>query len=85
MSIHGICFDNGQSGKCDSDCEIFQHGDCEVADDVILGEYEFFKEQWSQALIDELFKSKFGEVQLWALRHGEKLTDLELFTKLHGY
>jgi hypothetical protein len=29
MSIHGICFDNGQSGDCDMDCEIFLYGKCE--------------------------------------------------------
>ena len=27
----------------------------------------------------------FGDVKLWVLRHGEKMSDLELLTKLLGY
>ena len=38
MSIHGICFDNGMSGKCGIECEILK--DCDeklnIIDDAIL-------------------------------------------------
>lgn len=29
MSIHGICFDNGNSGRCGIECELFMDGECE--------------------------------------------------------
>lgn len=31
MSIHGICFDNGMSGRCSLDCEAFRDGECDSA------------------------------------------------------
>lgn len=38
MSIHGICFDNGQSGRCGLECELFLIGDCEgdVSEEYLL-------------------------------------------------
>lgn len=36
MSVHGICYDNGMSGKCNILCEQFQAGECECAEDVLL-------------------------------------------------
>lgn len=35
MSIHGICFDEGQSGNCGTECEGFITGECEVPDEVL--------------------------------------------------
>jgi len=35
MSIHGICFDTGQSGNCGMDCEQFLDGDCECPGEFI--------------------------------------------------
>ena len=35
MSIHGVCFDNGQSGNCNIKCEDFQNKKCEVYIEVI--------------------------------------------------
>lgn len=35
MSIHGICFDNGQSGNCNCDCEQFLEGGCAASSDII--------------------------------------------------
>lgn len=29
MSIHGECFDIGQSGNCGTDCPLYQDGECE--------------------------------------------------------
>ncbi len=40
MSTHGICYDNGQSGNCNSDCEQFQNGDCDVEEDIVKAEKE---------------------------------------------
>jgi len=35
MSKHGICYDNGQSGNCNIDCEEFLDGKCEAAEEVL--------------------------------------------------
>jgi len=34
MSIHGACFDNGQSGNCGFECSAFMEGDCEIQDEI---------------------------------------------------
>jgi len=34
MSIHGACYEAGQSGKCGRECEVFLEGDCEIEDEV---------------------------------------------------
>ena len=85
MSIHGICYDNGMSGNCNTDCELFGDGKCECPEDVMLPEFERFMEEWPETLRNEFYTSHFGEVKLWALRYGEKLTDFELFVKVHDY
>ncbi len=34
MSIHDPCFENGQSGKCGRECEVFQDGDCALEEEI---------------------------------------------------
>jgi len=48
VSIHGICFDEGQSGNCGIECRGFLNGECDVASELI----ENCKE--------ELLQKKFG-------------------------
>lgn len=86
MSIHGTCFDNGMHGHCDVDCEQFQDGECPAADVVVSCLYRSYRDYPCKAgkLEEDLIHS-FGDVKLWVLRHGEKLTDLELLTKSLGY
>lgn len=43
MSTHGICFDNGMSGNCNSECEEYLAGNCDahaefVSDDMTVEE-----------------------------------------------
>ena len=38
MSIHGVCFDNGMSGKCNTDCEQYLEGNCDAADEFDLSD-----------------------------------------------
>lgn len=33
MGLYGECFDNGMSGNCGIDCEVFLRGDCENGDE----------------------------------------------------
>ncbi len=34
MSVYGICFDNGMSGKCNIECEEYLNGNCENKEEV---------------------------------------------------
>jgi len=34
MSRHGLCYDEGQSGRCGRECQAFQDGDCEIEDEI---------------------------------------------------
>jgi len=42
MSIHGICYDEGQSGNCGIECEGFQDGKCDIPDEILLGYMEMY-------------------------------------------
>jgi hypothetical protein len=35
MSIHGECFDIGQSGNCGVECPLYQDGECEDSTSVL--------------------------------------------------
>ena len=86
MSVHGICFDNGQSGRCDYQCEQFRGGDCEEPDSAIKSLFNFYMEDSrKRENLESDLRYKFGDVKLWVLRHGENLNDLELLTKALGY
>ena len=66
MSIHGICFDEGQAGRCGLECEGFLNYECEIPDEII----EIFKEQ--------VLVEKFGELRLAVLRAQTKFEFNEL-------
>lgn len=34
MSIHGICFDEGQSGNCGCNCRGFLDGECDIPEEI---------------------------------------------------
>lgn len=80
MSRHGLCFDNGQSGRCNEECEIFQHGDCESGHSVV----EYALQHWTEEEIKEELESRIEEVKLFILR-GQGKTNLELLCEAYGY
>jgi len=77
MSVHGVCFDNGMSGKCDVECEQFTDGDCPEPDEVINGWMEYITAEEQ----DQYLLVLYNEVELWLLRGEGKLTDKELLRK----
>jgi hypothetical protein len=36
MSIHGLCFDEAQSGRCGFECRAFKQGECEIYKEVVF-------------------------------------------------
>ena len=34
MSIHSVCFQEGQSGNCGTNCRGFIHGDCSITNEI---------------------------------------------------
>ena len=82
MSIHGICFDNGMSGRCGIECEVL--ADCDerlnIIDDAILNgmsadeliDLEVFiddVEIYDAGLFNEYLINKYiGEFRLGILR-----------------
>jgi len=34
MSVHGVCFDEGQSGNCGLECRGFIGGECPIPDEI---------------------------------------------------
>lgn len=85
MSVHGVCFDNCQSGRCNFECEDFQDGICDASEEVIEDLYNNYKTDPMTNNLEYDLQFGFGDVKLWVLRHGEKMSDLELLTKLLGY
>lgn len=61
MSIHGICFDEGQSGNCGIECRGFLNRECSIADEIV----DVFKE--------ELLTERFGVLRLAILRKQSKI------------
>lgn len=41
MSVHGICFDEGQSGNCGLECRGFLDGECDIPQEIA----EIYKEE----------------------------------------
>jgi hypothetical protein len=80
MSVHGLCFDNGQSGNCNCDCGLFRGGECEAADDVIEDLYATITAEE----FNELIESQINAVKLFTLK-GAGTDDLELLHKAFGY
>lgn len=35
MSIHGLCFDEGQSGRCGWECRALLNGECSIPEELI--------------------------------------------------
>ena len=82
MSIHGICFDNGMSGRCGIECEILK--DCDeklnIIDDAIVNgitadellDLDLFDndlEMYKSGLFTEYLKTKYiGDFRLAVLR-----------------
>ena len=54
MSIHGICYDNGQSGNCNVECELFRSGECQAADEVYCA-FEHNLSDEDKEIITELY------------------------------
>lgn len=53
MSIHGECFDNGDSGKCNvDDCGQFLDGKCDVAQEVFEACLEGMHPEYEQEIYD---------------------------------
>lgn len=60
MSIHGACFDEGQSGNCGIDCRVFLSGDCSIENEIV--------ENCIDEVSEELLLKKFGKLRLAVLR-----------------
>ena len=56
VSIHGICFDEGQSGNCGMECKGFMNGKCDMAEEII------------ENCREELMKEEYGDLRLEILR-----------------
>ena len=82
MSVHGLCHDNGMSGRCNCDCELFQDGHCEAGGIIIEDMYNNMTPEEIKIELEILFE--MNEVRLFILR-GAGLTDLELLTIGLGY
>lgn len=82
MSVHGLCFDNGQSGRCNSDCELFLIGKCEAGDEIVENMYNDMSPEEIKLELEILYEQ--NEVTMFVLR-GEGKSDLELITKGLGY
>jgi hypothetical protein len=47
VSIHSMCFDEGQSGNCGFECRAFLDGECSVADEMVENCFdELTEEDW---------------------------------------
>lgn len=40
MSIHGICFDEGQAGHCGFNCDGHYEGECTIQDEIVWNHIE---------------------------------------------
>lgn len=65
MSIHGICFDEGQSGNCGLECRGFLDGECTIPDEIV----EAFK--------DEVLEEYLGAFRLGVYRAQSNYPELE--------
>ena len=65
MSIHGICFDEGQSGRCGLEGRGFESGQCDIPDEII--------EQCTDDIREELLLHKFGALKLAVARAQTKI------------
>ena len=77
-SIHGICFDEGQSGNCGYECRGFLNGDCDIPDEII----ENCKSDFEEVLIDE-----YGELRLAVMRAQTKIhfNEHKILMGIFGY
>ena len=69
MSRHGVCFDNGISGRCGPECELFELGQCDIGDEICE---ELFYELQPEEIKDEI-KHSFDDVTLFVLRGEGKI------------
>lgn len=76
MSIHGCCFDEGQSGHCGLECRCFLASECTIADEVIEGNKDF--------LLSE-FLGELKYAVLKAQNNFEELEQKELKKILEDY
>lgn len=80
MSVHGICYDNGQSGNCNCECELFEDGGCDAAGDVIENLYAGM----SDAEVNEIIEETIEPVKLFTLR-GAGASTIDLLYEIFGY
>lgn len=80
MSEYSLCFINGQSGNCNSDCEQFQDGKCDVGVEIA---YEAFA-YYTPDEIEELINDMYNDVELF-LRRGKGEADIDLYISGLGY
>ena len=63
VSIHGICFDEGQAGNCGVECKGLQGGECDIEDEMFEDIPD--KELFDYGLADEYLIEKYiGEFRL---------------------
>jgi len=65
MSIHGVCYDNSQAGRCNLECELLREGSCcaeeEILEDVL--ECDHVDEEIKLELID-LYGDTMTEIEI---------------------
>jgi len=62
MSIHSLCFNEGQSGRCGLLCRAFNEGDCDIEDEIFENTPDL-----------ELYYSGYGDDYLFNKYIGEFL------------
>jgi len=79
-SIHGICYDNGQSGDCNFECEDFINGKCDVKYEMIEEyPYEFLKEYLDPFMLGVLSKVSGKKQQLLIKKLTKELIENEYY------
>ena len=57
MSIHGVCFDEGQSGNCGLECKGLADNECTIEDEILIN-YSF-SDIYDNGGFDEYLINKF--------------------------
>ena len=78
-SIHGLCFDEGQSGRCGIECEAFINGECDIPDEMADYCREELLEKYGNKLLIAVCKAQSKYDTKTRLDHEIKLIMEEVF------
>ena len=80
MSVHGLCHDNGMSGRCGPECELFIMGKCDIGAEIC----EMAMEEMPREDLQTEIELNIEPVRLFVLR-GKGTSDLNLLCEAWGY